>query len=314
MRVEAVIDVELEIAGVDFGEVQNLVDGVEQMRPALADAVEIFPLPPVYRAGGAARQHFRKPDDGVERGAQLVAHIGEKLRFGDVGGFGLRFGLAQQAFGADLLADVAGGSAVALELTRAVEDRPAADRNRLLALVSDFPRVGEVAKRVVAVQNPAVNAPLLDVAVALRYELPARAAEPAGRILAKGANMVGKVAKAVVAVAFPIPIGAAFGEVAQPRLAVAPRRLSLLVRFGAPGQGAGGRGHGPEHVVDFGNAGAGFRGHSACAQRCGRLRKGGDRPDQPGGGDQRDAAAEHPHSRAKQSDFSERGQLAPIVP
>ena len=32
--------------------------------------------------------HFGKAEDGIERSAQFVAHLGKKARLGDVGGFG----------------------------------------------------------------------------------------------------------------------------------------------------------------------------------------------------------------------------------
>src|SRR6185503_8453197 len=41
---------------------------------------------------------LRKADDGVERSAQFVAHIGQKARLGGVGGFGVLLGGAQIFF------------------------------------------------------------------------------------------------------------------------------------------------------------------------------------------------------------------------
>ena len=71
---------ELELAGFDLGEIEHLVDQAEQMR-----AGAVHPPQRLERLLGAeARRirdhHLGEPDDGVERRAQLVAHIGEELR------------------------------------------------------------------------------------------------------------------------------------------------------------------------------------------------------------------------------------------
>ena len=50
------------------------------------------------RTEGLASHQLREADDGVERRAQLVAHIGEEFRLGAVGGLGARF-LLMIAFG-----------------------------------------------------------------------------------------------------------------------------------------------------------------------------------------------------------------------
>ena len=47
---------------------------------------------------GLASHKLREADDGVERRAQLMAHIGEEFRLGAVGGLGARF-LLMIAFG-----------------------------------------------------------------------------------------------------------------------------------------------------------------------------------------------------------------------
>ena len=63
------------------------------MRAGLVDVPDVLK---VFRAAdgaeGFALDHSEKPDDGVERGAQFVAHVGEKLRLGVVREFGLLLG------------------------------------------------------------------------------------------------------------------------------------------------------------------------------------------------------------------------------
>ena len=50
------------------------------MSPRLQDVLQVFSLLLVDLAEHPLRQNFREPDDGVERGAQLVRHVGEELR------------------------------------------------------------------------------------------------------------------------------------------------------------------------------------------------------------------------------------------
>ena len=48
-------------------------------------------MPVVEFAEHAARHQFREADDGIERRAQLVAHVGEELQLGAIGAFSFRF-------------------------------------------------------------------------------------------------------------------------------------------------------------------------------------------------------------------------------
>ena len=66
-------------AGLDLRHVENVVDNVEQIAPALADVPAVFEIFGVAeRAEHAGLHHFGKSDDGIERRAQLVAHVGEE--------------------------------------------------------------------------------------------------------------------------------------------------------------------------------------------------------------------------------------------
>ena len=80
---------QFELAGLDLRHVENAVDEFEQMGAAFVDQPRIFEI--ARRAHGAehlVRHHLGKADDGVERRAQFVAHIGEEARLRAVGLFG----------------------------------------------------------------------------------------------------------------------------------------------------------------------------------------------------------------------------------
>jgi hypothetical protein len=61
----------------ELGEVQDVVDESEQMRPVAVDDVEVFGL---LRFGAVGfSQSFDESEDGRHRGADLVAHVGQEL-------------------------------------------------------------------------------------------------------------------------------------------------------------------------------------------------------------------------------------------
>src|SRR5262249_23796368 len=70
----------LELAGLDLGQIKHLVDEAEQMGTRTVDPAQR--LQRLFRgeARRIADHHLGQPDDGVERGAQLVAHAGDELR------------------------------------------------------------------------------------------------------------------------------------------------------------------------------------------------------------------------------------------
>ena len=80
---------ELEAAGLDLRHVEHVVDDVEQVLPALADVAAIFVIfVGAERAEHACLHDLGEADDGVERRAQFVAHIGQEFRLGLVGFLG----------------------------------------------------------------------------------------------------------------------------------------------------------------------------------------------------------------------------------
>ena len=90
------LEIEADAAGLDLRHVENVVDDVEQILAAAADVAAVFVvLLGAERAEHAGLHDLGKADDGVERRAQLVAHIGEEFRLGLVGllGAGLLLGV-----------------------------------------------------------------------------------------------------------------------------------------------------------------------------------------------------------------------------
>ena len=81
-------DLELYATGLDLGQVQDLVDQGQQVAPVHHDPVEEAHLLLIEVLLLVLEDDVREADDRIERGAQLVAHVGEKLTFGLVGNFG----------------------------------------------------------------------------------------------------------------------------------------------------------------------------------------------------------------------------------
>ena len=76
----------------NFRDVENIVDDAEQMLAGALDLLDVVAL--ARRQLGLQRQ-IGHADDGVHRRAYLMAHVGEKIRFGEVGFFRRRAGLLQ---------------------------------------------------------------------------------------------------------------------------------------------------------------------------------------------------------------------------
>jgi len=109
---------ELDAAGLDAAEVEQVVDEAEEGVAGVGDGGDLGVLGGVERAGA---QDLGHAEDGVERGAQVVADLGEESAFGVAGGqrflgeavgageglLELLFGLEEGEFGAFLVGDVA---------------------------------------------------------------------------------------------------------------------------------------------------------------------------------------------------------------
>ena len=80
---------QLHPAGLDLGEIQDVVDQREQVPAGGVDLLQVpaeLGVPQVLRL---LLQHLAVADDRVERGPELVTHAGQKLALGAVGGLRL---------------------------------------------------------------------------------------------------------------------------------------------------------------------------------------------------------------------------------
>ncbi len=101
-------EVQLELAGLDFGQVEQVIDERQEMRAAGVDVLHVATVLLVVDLAEAAKPHdFREAHDGVERRSELVADAGEKLGFLAARRLGALLGLAQFGFGLLPLGDVA---------------------------------------------------------------------------------------------------------------------------------------------------------------------------------------------------------------
>jgi len=70
---------ELHPPGFDLRQIEDVVDEGQQVLPRSVDVLQVLVLFLVQLLEHALGQHFGEPDDRVERGAQLVGHVGEEL-------------------------------------------------------------------------------------------------------------------------------------------------------------------------------------------------------------------------------------------
>ena len=87
---------QLQLAGFDLGEVEDVVDDREQRFAAGIDRLHVTVLLVVQRG---FQQQAGHGDDAVHGRADLVAHVGQELRLGARGGFGGDAGRQQFAVG-----------------------------------------------------------------------------------------------------------------------------------------------------------------------------------------------------------------------
>ena len=92
--------VEFVASGLDAREVEDFVDEIEQVHAGIMDVGGIVL---VDRNGVGAKNfalhHFREAENGIERSAQLVAHLREEARLRHVGGFGTVAGFVRDRLG-----------------------------------------------------------------------------------------------------------------------------------------------------------------------------------------------------------------------
>ena len=69
----------LELAGLDLGEVEDLVDQGQQVRAGVVDPSSGSTSWLLAALLGLLLEHLGDADDGVQRRPELVAHVGEEL-------------------------------------------------------------------------------------------------------------------------------------------------------------------------------------------------------------------------------------------
>ena len=67
---------DLQLAGLDLGEIQDVVDDSQQGSAGVVDFTDIIALLGIERR---LQREIGESDDGVHRGADLVAHICEEI-------------------------------------------------------------------------------------------------------------------------------------------------------------------------------------------------------------------------------------------
>ena len=93
-------DLEVDLAGLDLREVEHVVDQRQQVARRGEDVVEVLGLLVVDLAEQLLAQHLREAADRVQRGPQLVRHVGQEFRLVAAGGLelaGLLVQLRQRA-------------------------------------------------------------------------------------------------------------------------------------------------------------------------------------------------------------------------
>ena len=156
---------QLEFAGFELGEVENVVDQVEQVAAAGVDVLGVVGVfLQAHRTEHLVLDHFREADDGVQRRAQFMAHIGQELGLGAVGEFGCFLAFDQLGFDALAVRDVAhpgqrGGLAVPVHQRGAGIDphRRAVAADQAEFVVGDRLLAGKAAAHMLYHQMPVVG-------------------------------------------------------------------------------------------------------------------------------------------------------------
>ena len=84
-----------DIVGLDLGHVQDVRDQRQQMPAGVVDGFQIGLVRGICVRLDVLQQNLAVADDGIERRAKLVVHLGKKDRLGLIGAIGLIFGLLQ---------------------------------------------------------------------------------------------------------------------------------------------------------------------------------------------------------------------------
>ena len=80
---------DLEIAALHLRHIKDAVDDRQEMKPGFIDQLGVFLTPcGVDHHLVLAHDHFREPDNGIQRRAQFMAHGGKEARLGRTGPLG----------------------------------------------------------------------------------------------------------------------------------------------------------------------------------------------------------------------------------
>jgi hypothetical protein len=199
--------VQIQLTGVDPGQIENLVDQVQKMLAALANETDIFGLPRLERPANPGLQHLGEAEDRVEGCAQFMAHIGEELRFGDIGGFSGGLCFVHGLFGQNLFCDVASCSSVAEKPPCLIKEGVAANGNHAFRVVADLAFIDEVTERLVPVQKRQMFLPLGRFAHDVDCQVSAGSANAGLWVLTKRAYVIGQIREPMLLIGLPEPIG-----------------------------------------------------------------------------------------------------------
>ena len=72
-------ELQFHLAGLDLGDVQDIVDQAQEVLTAVVDGLQVLPLHIGDRTVDPLEDDAGEADDGVERGPQFVGHVGQEL-------------------------------------------------------------------------------------------------------------------------------------------------------------------------------------------------------------------------------------------
>ncbi|CDP51104.1 hypothetical protein [Devosia sp. DBB001] len=101
------LDMQHHLAGLDLGDIEDVVDHGEQVLAGGADLLEIGNLLAAPIELGLFEQELGIAEHGIERRAQLMAHLGEELGLGAIGALGIVLGVDQHLGGVAMPLDLA---------------------------------------------------------------------------------------------------------------------------------------------------------------------------------------------------------------
>ena len=120
---------DFQTAGLDLGKVQDVVDQAHEVFAAGVDGIQIFLTLILVVPSNPFAEKVRESEDRVQRGADLVAHVGQELALGDIGRLGRFLGFPKLAFEAEPLGDVSSYEDESARVSGLAPDRCTGDVN-----------------------------------------------------------------------------------------------------------------------------------------------------------------------------------------